>query len=251
MEARNIKPYLIVIILLAATGVALALSVNVTVSHEAGVDIDRGLPETVGDWKGDDLFFCQNPECQKSVLRSQVANVETCSSCSGELKTISYQEWKVLPKDTIILKKRYTNPVGDEAFVSIVLSGENRSSIHRPQMCLVGQGHAIVNDNVVDVPLEDRKLGVMVLDLSKNWTSRDGNKRSFASYYAYWFVGKNRETPYHLQRMIWMALDKVLFNRSHRWAYISISGGREGDSIAHHEELKQFVHDLYPQMSIN
>ena len=91
MEARAFKPYLIIIVLLILTSVALAFSVNVTISHEAGVDIDRGLPAQVGSWTGDGLLFCQNPECQKTFLVSKLENTETCEACEGELKTISFQ----------------------------------------------------------------------------------------------------------------------------------------------------------------
>ena len=145
------------------------------------------------------------------------------------------------------------NNIGDKIFVSIVLSGENRSSIHRPQMCLTGQGQTIVRSNIFDIPMEEPRddLGVMVLDLHRDWKGPDGSLRNFTSYYAYWFVGKDRETPSHLQRMIWMAMDKVVFNRTHRWAYIAVSGMREDGSEEYRNEISSFVHDLYPQITLN
>jgi hypothetical protein len=79
----------------------------------------------------------------------------------------------------------------------------------------------------------------------------DGQTLEYASYYAYWFVGKGRETPYHLQRMIWMATDRIFHNVSHRWAYIAISGGRQTDSEDYQKEMVAFIHDLYPQVMLN
>ena len=99
------------------------------------------------------------------------------------------------------------------------------------------------------MPLAGREpLDVMVLDM-RRWGRRpDGQAYDFGRYYAYWFVGKGRETPYHVQRMIWMALDRILHNVSHRWAYISVAGAREDGSDVHRQEILDFVHELYPSM---
>ena len=48
--------------------------------------------------------------------------------------------------------------------------------------------------------------------------------------------------------MFWMAADRILFNKSHRWSYISVSGSRQADSDAYEQEIKEFIADLYPQM---
>jgi hypothetical protein len=82
-------------------------------------------------------------------------------------------------------------------------------------MCLVGQGNEILDSKVVEVPLEGRApLKVMDLEILRKIRTRDGRLVTYPSYYAYWFVGKGRETPYHIQRMIWMAVDRIYFNVS-------------------------------------
>jgi len=70
-------------------------------------------------------------------------------------------------------------------------------------------------------------------------------------YYAYWFVGKDRETPHHLERMFWMAYDRIVRNVAHRWAYLSVAGIRDvvGGRL-YIEEIKDFVRDFYPQISL-
>lgn len=246
METRVIRPYLTVIGLLAITSLALAFTVNVNLSDEAGVKVY--LPDRVGDWTGDELRFCQNPACQASWFLSQIVEEGKCPKCGGNLGTMTKIETDLLPSDTEVLKKQYTSPKGEIIFASIVMSGRERASIHRPQVCLVGQGNEIVKSSVLDVPMDGRNpLGVMVLDMLRRWRTPDGRQGEHDSYYAYWFVGKGRETPYHSMRMIWMASDRVLHNRAHRWAYISVSGNRDKDGT-YRKEIAAFIQQLYPEM---
>jgi hypothetical protein len=152
----------------------------------------------------------------------------------------------------VLLRKRYYNAAGQIIHVSIVLSGKERASIHRPQVCLRGQGRSVLREFVMPIPLPDRDpLEVMVLDLEHKISRPGFDAQPALSYYAYWFVGKNRETPRHLQRMIWMGIDRVFHNVAHRWAYISVGGGRQPDSEAYTREIRDFVSQLYPQMVLN
>ncbi len=247
METRTFWPYIIVIILMALTSLVLALTVDVNITDEAGIKVE--LPDAVGAWGGDELRYCHKKECRGTFLTSGLQDRDVCPSCGSALHGMSYDEAAVLPPDTILIKKSYTQPSGRQMFVSIVLSGGDRSSIHRPQMCLTGQGQVIMNTDVLEVPLAGRKpLDVMVLDLEPQ--GRAEGSSAALTYYAYWFVGKGRETPYHVQRMIWMSTDRIFHNVAHRWAYIAVSGLREEDSDGHHEEIREFIGELYPQMAI-
>jgi hypothetical protein len=80
-----------------------------------------------------------------------------------------------------------------------------------------------------------------------------GLPRSYGSYYAYWFVGKGRETASHNARLFYMTADRVLYNKSHRWSYIAISGNRplEDENNLYEDEIREFVGAAYPQMLIN
>ena len=250
METKVLRPYFVVIGLMLLTSLTLAFTVDVRITDEAGVKL--ALPERVGSWTGEDLFFCQNPVCQKEFRRHELKDTTICPACGEKLGPMTVGEKELLPPDTVIFKKEYTNPNGKHLFVSIVLSGKERASIHRPEVCLVGQGSEIEKNTVVDVPMTGRKtLQVMVLDMLHKGQSADGRATKSTSYYAYWFVGKGRETPYHVQRMIWMATDRIFHNVSHRWAYIAVAGTRDETSDAYIKQMQAFVHDLYPQIVLN
>jgi len=250
VEKHDFQPYFVVIGLMALTSLALAMTVDVNLTDQAGIRVE--LPDRVGGWIGAEVRYCQNPACQRVFYADQLTNMDRCPVCGGKLDSMSYTEKSLLPADTIILKKRYVSTNTMRAVVvSIVLSGKERASIHRPQICLVGQGREIVRSKVVTVPFAERKpLKVMVLDLLQH--GRDptsGKPVTTAGYYAYWFVGKGRETPYHLERMFWMGYDRVFHNRAHRWAYISVSGARdEKRGEAHYAEIRGFIGKLYPRI---
>jgi hypothetical protein len=80
------------------------------------------------------------------------------------------------------------------------------------------------------------------------------------SIFLYWFVGKDRVTPYHWQRIYWTAKDRVLHNTNHRWAYILIhipvTQGESSTGAGKSEEqtmkvVAGFVQDFYPTLVAN
>jgi hypothetical protein len=208
METKSLKPYFTVIGLMVATSLLLAFSVDVRITDEAGIKVL--LPEQVGDWTGSEILYCQNRTCQKEYHAGEAAVSNACAVCGSTVGPMTFAEKELLPADTILLRKQYMNPSGKRLFVTIVLSGKERVSIHRPQICLVGQGNEIAHSEELSVPLDGRKpLGVMALELLRRVRNAEGEQFEAASYYAYWFAGKGRETPSHTQRMIWMATDRI------------------------------------------
>lgn len=250
METASLKPYFVVIGLMVATSLLLAFSVDVRMTDEAGIKVV--LPKNVGSWQGTEVLYCQNRTCQKEYRTGDTTGSNTCTVCGSPVGPMTIAEKDLLPADTVLVRNQYTNAAGRRLFVTIVLSGKERVSIHRPQICLVGQGNEITRSVVVSVPLEGRKpMDVMALEMLHRVRGLEGAQVEMSSYYAYWFVGKGRETPSHIQRMIWMATDRIFHSVAHRWAYISVSGARDKDSDAYQQEVISFIHDLYPQLAVN
>lgn len=259
MESRSFTPYIVLIGLFIVTALALAFTVDVTLSDQAGVRM--ALPSSLdGGWVGDELRYSHDPEDPKQYRMSEL-ELPNIDPVTGEkLFTMSLAEYEVLAKDTQFVKSIYTNET-QQVFVSIVLSGRERDSIHRPERCLVGQGNTIVNQHfwnvvmpqIIEVPLEGRKpLKVAVLETIRNYRAPDGEMKAYYGYYAYWFVGQDRETPSHYMRMLWLAWDRVVHSRSHKWAYIAVSGDRGNETSKDYEqEAVAFIQKLYPHLLIN
>jgi exosortase len=187
----------------------------------AGVIMD--LPQNMGRWRGFDT-------------------------------PISEAEKTILPTDTEFARKDYKSPEGDDIMCSIVLSGVERRSIHRPEICLPSQGYTIESGQVVDVPLlSGHTLKVMNLSLTQQLSTSTGGKVTVPSYYMYWFVGHNVTTPYHMERLWLTSWDRVVHHVNHRWAYIIVTsyitqgltanGKSPSDTLA---MMKGFIADILP-----
>jgi hypothetical protein len=240
---------LFVIAALAAAAWALVYKTGVANSDEAGIVLH--LPEQVADWRGVDLLFCPNRECGGQYFAPQLKDPTTCPQCGAPLGNMNWAERSMLPADTGLVRKYYVRAATQEGLhATIVLSGNDRSSIHRPQVCMTAAGNEIADERTIRIPLagRDQPLEVRVLDMVRPFTREDGTQAAAPSYYAYWFVGKDRETASHLVRMAWMGYDRVFRGISHRWAYISISGVRTPGSDAHLQTIADFASQLHPAL---
>jgi len=251
MDQKSIvKPFFIVLFLMILTALALAFTVDVQLQDKPGIQMK--LPDHFGSWIGNELRFCHNKKCYTTsktrgtyYLRDLVIP-DVCPDCGEKLYTMSWAEYGALPKDTKFVKSVYTNAAKESVFASIVLSGRERNSIHRPERCLKGQGHSIMTEYILKVPLSGRKpLRVKVALLERPYRTSEGMK-TYYSYYAYWFVGQDRETPSHYARMFWLGWDRIFHSRSHRWAYIAISSERDATGKAYEKQIIKFIQQIYP-----
>jgi EpsI family protein len=220
----------------AILGGGLLLTANtsdVTKASEPGVKLVDGRPfliDRVGDWTG------------------------------GELQGLTEIERNLLPKDTEGARRLYADSNGDQLFCSIVLAGREVTSIHRPELCLPGQGWTIQEEHVQRIPLsapDGGTLEVMQMNGTRSVPLNDGRTGEYRVLFIYWFIGKDRVTAHHWQRIFWTARDRVLHNTNHRWAYVMISVSMTGNTAenskgrSEEEAMKvvaKFVRDIYPTL---
>src|SRR6056297_2358338 len=131
MEKKSLAPYGIVLFLMILTVLALAFTVDVNLSGKAGIrfeELSNGdrimyLPDHVGDWVGERILYCQNPDCEKPWSVKELQDLTICPDCGGRLDALTQAEKEALPPDTEMVKKRYTRGEGEdeeEIFVNIV-----------------------------------------------------------------------------------------------------------------------------------
>ena len=228
---------------------ALIYKTGVATSDEAGIVLH--LPEQVGEWQGLDILFCPDRACGGQYFSSQLEDPTTCPQCGAKLGNMNWAERAMLPADTGLVRKYYSIP-GNRSGIhaTIVLSGDDRSSIHRPQVCMTAAGNEIAHERIIQIPLAGRTepLEVMVLDMTKPTQREDGSPATYNSFYAYWFVGKDRETADHVVRMFWMGYDRIVHGVSHRWAYIALAGERNPATDDHLQTIADFASQLHPAL---
>ncbi len=253
MEKSLFKPFLSIVILMTLSVFALAFTVGVELDFVPGVAMK--LPDQVPGWVGNELRFCHNPElCARdykdaSFFTRDLVIPDICPDCGDHLFKMARSEKEALPEDTEFVKSAYTNAAGSRVFTSIVLSGTARDSIHRPQRCLKGQGNTLDGEYTMSIPLEGRDpLKLRVIKSSRTYQTVDGPIAYFG-YYAYWFVGQDRETPSHYSRMFWLAWDRVVRSKANRWAYIAVQGKRaDAESTEYESDIIDFVQQVYPHV---
>jgi len=165
-----------------------------------------------------------------------------------------------LPKDTSFGQRMYysTTP-GDTNFwvqVNVVLMGTDRSSIHKPQICLTGQGWTCDNQatRVENIPMTrpfSYDLPVNKYVATKDF-ERDGQHQTIRGLYVYWYVDGNHYTPKQWQWMSWwLPQDLILHGLLERWSYISyFTACLPGQEDAAFARLKQLINETVPAFQL-
>ncbi len=233
METFKFTPHLI---LVGVLGVFIAVCAFTTQGRvDESMPVRLALPDALGAYYGVDILHCQNERCLKSFSIENLTNSFACPECEGVLDTVSLAERQLLPADTEILHRMYKSDTGRSFYVSVVVGGSERRSIHKPQVCLVAQGNSITKQYPVSVPVSgDKPLDVMLMELNES-----------RMVFAYWFTNGKRTTASHLSRLFWIAWNGIVHGERERWAYISITSSFRGGDDAQVSWLKDRVADLY------
>ncbi len=168
--------------------------------------------------------FWGAPPAAKSEAGINMHLPDLVGRFQGKDQEVSNSELSILPKDTEFAKKLYSDTLGDIINCQIVLAGAEKRSIHRPEVCLPGQGWTLKSSEVVPVKLDNgRTLSVKKLLIGRPVTLSNGEQKELTSLFLYWFVGKDMSTPHHLVRIVKTNFDMLLHNTNHRWAYVIVS----------------------------
>lgn len=203
--------------------------------------LPASLPRDVGGWSGSPLWHCHDEQClavfSETQLRAQgvapiagdgadaaeawppVARLQPgyrCPACeTGLLYTVSPGEQRQLPADTRLLRSRYESPGGGESFtVTLVASGTDRGSLHRPELCLPAQGFVMTA-----IRLAGTGDGASVKRMELERAGLGGRARI---QLLYWFFNGERQTASHLVRLFWTAWDRALHHKAPRWVMVTV-----------------------------
>jgi hypothetical protein len=196
------------------------------------------------------------PAVSKSKAGIDMNLPASVQAFAGADQKVSSSELAILPRDTEFAKKVYSNERGDKINCQIVLAGGEKRSIHRPEVCLPGQGWSVKTGEVIHLTMADGgRLEVMLLNIVRKISLADGTSRELTTLFLYWFVGRDTTTPHHLVRILKTNLDMLLHNTNHRWAYVIVSApvlegitpeGKNADQTL--AMLKDFIAFLAPQI---
>jgi hypothetical protein len=155
----------------------------------------------------------------------------------GRGAEVTAVEREILPADTGYARKSYV-AVADPAqrvFVSVVLSGRDRTSIHRPELCLVGQGWSIegaTRERFAYPGRAEAGFAGTVLRVKREVVTARG-RVAVPELVAYWFVDSERVVATNGGRFWRDAWNRLAHGRPDRWAYVLVqTGAGDGESAA-------------------
>ncbi|HAB18677.1 MAG TPA: exosortase-associated EpsI family protein [Verrucomicrobiota bacterium] len=168
-----------------------------------------------------------------------------------QTKPVKDVELNSLPQDTIFGRGDYIASDGFWARLSIVLMGTDRTSIHRPEYCLTGDGWKIVRQDERSLA-SGGKPGAKVQRFDcRLKTLIDGQRTEVGGVYVFWFVAQDRQTSSHWQRQWWMIRELVTRGVLQRWAYISFFAPcLPGQEDATYERLTQLIQATSPYFEV-
>ena len=131
---------------------------------------------------------------------------------------MSEVERGVLPEDTVIVRRRYYGDDGHWFQVSAVVGGRSKSSVHRPELCLPGQGFIMSDPRTIVVGETFWRR----ITLEKGAEGRAGFAYTFAN-------GTGFRTSSHLVRIMTDVWDRSILGRIDRWVMITVVSSRADD----------------------
>ncbi len=135
-------------------------------------------------------------------------------------------ERSILPPDTGYSRKLYVSQggVSRQLLLSIVLSGRDRTSLHRPELCLVGQGWTIDGASTHRFSYPRRGDGGFEATVLRVHRQQERQPRAapVPEIVVYWYVGGDRIVASQVERMLYDSWNRVVHGRADRWAYVLV-----------------------------
>ncbi len=179
----------------------------------------------------------------------------------GIAQEATAQEMNVLTEGVKVERKLYISDTR-QMLATIVLSGPARRALHRPDICLPGQGWSISDKVEVPVRLSDgREVSTMMMRLFRDSVDGSGHLVRTRGLNIFWYQGYGEtQTADYYSHVFLTYFDSVFKNLNHRWAlmsfFIPYSEGEIGpaDPIAEAtalQSLRQIIGEVAPRVLKN
>jgi len=152
-----------------------------------------------------------------------------------------------LPKDTSFAQRVYKSDDGFSAQANIILMGTDRTSIHKPEYCLHGQGLDVLQKSVVNIPI----AGALPYQLPVAKWIVSSPQQGWHGIYVFWFVADKEQTVSHWQRIWWLARDLIKTGVLQRWAYVNyLAPCAPGQEDATFDRLQKLIAASVPEFQV-
>lgn len=172
------------------------------------------------------LIFCSGivPPPSLSAPGVNMQLPLSIASSQGMEFPMTQQERDGLAADITLSRNGYLGPEGQQWIATIVLSGETRRGLHRPDVCLPGQGWAIMDRQEIPIHLPNgQQMSAMMLrvyrDAVEPGTGQLVRQRGINLF---WYQGYGGvSTPNYYKHVFDTYFDSIFKRLNHRWALVS------------------------------
>jgi len=185
---------------------------------------------------------------------NSVALPENVTEFKSEAEPIQRIVLEWLPPDTTYGQRRYKAADGFEIIFQAVLMGADRTSIHKPEYCLVGTGWRIEKtepDTILIKQPYPYHLPIKKMTVIRDVQTPSGHTVRLRGCYVFWFVADKQLTADHNQRMWWLARDMIRTGVLQRWAYLScLAVSPPGQDEKSYQRVKDFIAGAVPEFQL-
>jgi hypothetical protein len=189
-------------------------------------------------------------------IRLEVDLPDKVLDCDSEGMEVDDTTKGTLPQDTSFGQRLYRSTNSYPIALSVVLMGSDRSSLHKPQICLEGRGWHIDDSASTQTSVHVEKpypYELPIVKLVANETSPEPGRAPYKRVYVYWFVADNAmsATISGAERMWMLSKQLVRTGVLQRWAYITCTSVcPAGQEDAQFERIKTFIAAAAPAFQL-
>lgn len=180
---------------------------------------------TLGICAGTDIgFHVAKPGVKLKPDGVQPALPLSFGDYQGREFEMTAQEKNLLDEGVKLARNVYASSIGRQIMATVILSGFEKRSLHRPEVCLPNQGWTVTDRTQIPLRLEDgREITVMMMRIFRDGEPQPGVRIRTRAVNFYWYIGSDGTTcPDHYEHVFLSYYDSVFRNIQHRWAMASI-----------------------------
>ncbi len=142
----------------------------------------------------------------------------------GRELEMTIDEKNLLDEGVKLARTGYASATGRQILATVIMSGFEKRSLHRPEVCLPNQGWTVSDRMPISIHLEDgRDIDVMMMRVFRDVEPRPGVRIRTRAVNFYWYIGSDGVScADHYEHIFLSYYDAVFRNIQHRWSMASI-----------------------------
>ena len=144
-------------------------------------------------------------------------------SYQGQELDMTAQERNGLDPGVELVRTAYASPEGGGFLCTLIVGGSGKRTLHRPEVCLPGQGWTISDRSIMPIEMKDgRMVKAALLRLFRDEELEPGLRVRVRALNIYWYIGSDGTTsPDYYDHIRVSYQDAIFKNLNHRWSMAS------------------------------